>query len=461
MKVISIVGKDLKIILSDKKALAIIIVMPLILTLILSSALKGSMMEVGAGDIYKISIAVVKQYDGKRDQKKFDGVFRDSFVSPGTDKSLGKELETLGDDVDPEKIFFEDFLDSKEVSRIIEYRIEEKGRALELLRGGEISAVILLPEEFIYNMKVSLLTPFRNNVNIEVVTHPDRIINGQVVKSIAEAYSDVMSSAIAGKNTLIEAAMAYGLKGDNLAGVKTAMEKMSSEMGNIKIDIKDVIVEGRKKIGSFDYYSAAIMTMFMLFAASHGGRMLLEEKDNITYQRMIIAGTPKLSILAGKFFTVFVIALLQIGVMIMFSHFVLKVGWGNTPAVLYISLSAAFAVAGIGCALAAATYRAGNYKMADIFETAVLQTMALLGGSFFPIEVLPSMLQKLSFLSVNGIALRAYLRIMRGYGTAGVISNIMILSMIGILFILLSIFILKGDGGIRDVQHNKTEIAEA
>ncbi|HOE57474.1 MAG TPA: ABC transporter permease, partial [Bacillota bacterium] len=236
---------------------------------------------------------------------------------------------------------------------------------------------------------------------------------------------------------------------------------ISSAMENIKIDIGDVIVEGRKSIGSFDYYSAAMMTMFILFAASHGGRMLLEEKENITYQRMIIAGTPKLCILAGKFFTVFLIALLQMSIMITFSHFILKVRWGNTSAIIFISLSAAFAVAGIGCALAAATYRSGNYKMADFFETAVLQTMALLGGSFFPTEVLPSMLQKLSFLSINGVALKAYLKIMKGYGTADVISNIVLLSVVGVFFILLSLLILWKDGGMRDARYNKIETVKA
>ena len=461
MKVISIVKKDLKTILSDKKAMAIIIVMPLILILILSSALKGTIMGIGAGDMTRIDIAVVRQYDKHRDLKIFGEVLSNGFIARGMGKDLGEDLRASGDDVDPEEIFFTDFLGSKEVSKIIGYRIEEEDKALELLGSGEISAVVLLPDEFIYDMKINLLTPFRNNVDIKVLTHPDRTISGQVVKSVMEAYSDAMSSIIIGKNVLIETAMAHDLGGDGFKGMKDAMEGISSAMENIKIDIGDVIVEGRKSIGSFDYYSAAMMTMFILFAASHGGRMLLEEKENITYQRMIIAGTPKLCILAGKFFTVFLIALLQMSIMITFSHFILKVRWGNTSAIIFISLSAAFAVAGIGCALAAATYRSGNYKMADFFETAVLQTMALLGGSFFPTEVLPSMLQKLSFLSINGVALKAYLKIMKGYGTADVISNIVLLSVVGVFFILLSLLILWKDGGMRDARYNKIETVKA
>ena len=461
MKVISIIIKDLKTVLSDKKAMAIIIAMPLVLMVILSSALKGTFISGGVGDMTKVSIAVVKNYDRDKDSLIFEESLKSGFLSQGMGEQAAEELRTSSDDVDPEKIFLEDFLGSEDVAKIIAYRIEEEGRALELLDSGEVSAVVLLPDEFVYDMKINLLTPFRNKVDIRVLTHPDKSISGQVVQSIVEAYSDAMSSVVIGKNVLIEASMEHELGGDGFKGMKEAMEGISNAMESIRIDIDDVTVEGRKHIGSSDYYAAAMLTMFILFAASQGGRMLLEEKENVTYQRMIIAGTPRLGILAGKFFTVFLIALLQIGIMITFSHFALKVQWGSTIPVILISLSAAFAIAGIGGALAAATYKAGNYKMANIFETVILQTMALLGGSFFPIDIMPSIFQKLSVLSVNGIALKAYLKIMMGYGTAEVMSHIAILAVIGVLFALLSVLILREKGEIRNAQYNKIKTVKA
>ncbi len=462
MKVIRIITKDLKTILSDKKALAIILIMPLLLIIILSSALKDTFISGSTGDMTKVSIAVVKQYDRDTDSKRFDSTLSgNGFLVQGMGEEAAGELKTTGDDVDPEEIFLEDFLGSEELTKIIAYRIEEEGRALELLKSGEVSAVVLLPDNFIYNMKINLLTPFRNKVDIRVLTHPDRSISGKVVQSVMEAFSDAMSSIVIGKNVLIEAAMENNLGNDGFKGMKEAMDGITEVMESIRVDVANMTVEGRKHISSFDYYAVAMMTMFILFAASHGGKMLLEEKENITYQRMIIAGTPRLGILAGKFFTVFLIALLQIGIMISFSHFALKVQWGSTIPVILISLSAAFAIAGIGSALASATYRAGNYKMASIFETAVIQTMALLGGSFFPIDIMPSIFQKLSVLSVNGIALKAYLKIMMGYGTAEVMSHISILAVIGVLFSALSVLILREMGGMSDAQYNQIKTLKA
>lgn len=449
MKVISIIVKDMRTILSDRKALAIILLMPLILMVILSSALKGTFMSGDTGAVEKVYIAVVKQYDRAADIKMFENTLDRGLLGRSIGDKAAEELKAAGSEVDPEKLLLEDFLGSEEVSRIIGFRLEEETKANELLKSGEVSAVVLLPENFIYDMKMNLLTPFRNNVGIRVLTHPDRSISGQVVQSIMEAYTDAMTSVIIGKNVLIEASIEHELTEGGFKGMKEAMDGIKAVLEGIRTDIENIELEGRKQITSFEYYAVAMLTMFILFAAGHGGRMLLEEKDNMTYQRMIMAGTPKLGILAGKFFSVFLIALLQIGIMIAFSHFALKVNWGDAVSVLLISLTAAFAIAGIGGALAAATYRAGNYKMAGIFETVIIQSMALLGGSFFPVDIMPAILQKLSFLSVNGVALKAYLKIMKGYGTPGVAVHIAALAAVGIFFTVLSVLIFRDKEGLR------------
>jgi ABC-2 type transport system permease protein len=461
MKVISIISKDLKTILSDKKALATILIMPLVLMVILSSALRGSFMGGGDWSMNKVNIAVVKQYNKAEDAARFESSLTGGVLARGMGEKAAEELKISGEAVDPEKIFLEDFLGSQEVSKIIAFRVEEEGRALELLNSGKVYAVVLLPESFYYDMKVNLLTPFRNKVDIRVLTHPDHSISGQLVQSVMEAYTDAMGSVIIGKNVLVESALAHGLTAAGFSGMKEAMDGITEVMKNIRVSIDAIEVEGRRQISSFDYYSAAMLTMFILFAAGHGGRMLLEEKDNITYQRMIMAGTPRLSILAGKFFTVFLIALLQIGIMITFSRYVLKVQWGDSTAVLLISLSAAFATAGIGGALAAATFRAGNYKMANIFEAAVIQGMALVGGSYFPIEIMPSIFQKLSFLSINGVALKAYLKLMKGYGIEEVTIHIAALTAVGAFFLMLSLLLLGEKGGRRNAQYNEIKILKA
>lgn len=446
MKIASIIIKDLKAVLSDKQALAIMILMPMILMTILSFALKGSF-ATGEYDMDSVNIAVVKLYDAKNDSEMFEESLRDGLFS----KSIGEE--TLDDmisssgDADPEKIFFEDFLGSREVSRLVSYTVVDESRAMELLKSGEISAAVILPERFVYSMKYNLLTPFRNNVDLKVLVNPDRNIDGQVVNAVMKAYTDVISSVIIGKNVLIEEAMANGVS--DLKDIDDAVEKITSAMDEIEVNTADVAVEGKRSIKSADYYASAMMTMFILFAAGNGGRMLLEEKDNRTYQRMAVAGTDRFGILAGKFAVIFIIASVQIAVMILFSGFALKVYWGDLRATALVSAASSMAVAGLGSFVAAFTFKSGNYKMANAFDSVIIQVMALLGGSFFPLDVMPEAMQKLSFLSLNGIALKSYLKIMMGYGIQEIYVNVAILSAVGAVLLAAAVMLLSGKEAVK------------
>lgn len=442
MKIANIILKDLKIILSDKKALAIMILMPVILTTILSFALKGAFADSDNAVMERVNIAVVKKYDEKQDQANFEAALNSSFLSSGMDEKDINDLLESSDEITDE-IFFDDFLDSEKVSEFISYRIEEQDRALKLLNSNEISAVVILPEKFIYDMKMNFLTPLRNKINIEVLMHPDKSISGQIVKSLMDAYANAMSTVIIGKNVVIETAMANGAGSDSLSGMYELMEGMSSTMKSIGVNMDDVVLDGRKSVSSADYYTAGMMTMFILFAAGHGGRMLLEEKDNQTYQRMVVAGANKFEILAGKAITIFIIAIIQTVIMIVYSHFALRVQWGDRIAAAMISISAAVAVAGLGSFVGALTYRAGNYKMANIFESAIVQGMALLGGSFFPLDVMPEFMQRLSFLSLNGIALKAYLKVISGGNAKEVLGYISALTIMGAVFAILAVMILS------------------
>jgi len=83
MKIASIIIKDLKILLSDKKALAIMILMPIILTTILSMALKGSFATGDYVELKQINIAVVKKYDIEKDAAMFEANLNNSVLSNG------------------------------------------------------------------------------------------------------------------------------------------------------------------------------------------------------------------------------------------------------------------------------------------------------------------------------------------------------------------------------------------
>jgi ABC-2 type transport system permease protein len=175
---------------------------------------------------------------------------------------------------------------------------------------------------------------------------------------------------------------------------------------------------------------------------------------------MIIADITKTHVLAGKFFTVFLIASIQIIIMILFSYFALKVKWTDFSMVFLLSITSAFAVAGLGIFIGSLTYKMGNYKLANTFENVIIQIMALLGGSFFPVDLLPGIVQKFSFLSLNGVALKGFLKIILGYSLADISENILILAVTGALLTTLGIIIFSKEESA-NVKHSKITSVKA
>jgi len=453
MRVLDIIKKDLKILLSDKKALGIMIVMPIILTTILSFALKGSFMDTG-GNVKKISIAIVKEYDMDENIKDFQNTLKDSIIGNSLNQEDFEKILEAKDELDIEDLFINEFLEDKDVNKILNYSIMEKDKAVELLNKGEISGIIVLPENFIKDIYINFFTPFRNMIEIKVIGSPDSYLGYQIVETIMKVFSDTISSMIIAKNVFLETALEENIGVKSYEDMGIIIEEMGSELSKNPVTLNHTNLQGRKPISSFAYYSVAMTTMFVLFVAGYGSKTLLEEKNNITYQRMVIGGASKWKIVSGKFFTMLVIGLLQIFIMVIYSSLVLKVDWGNPLLIFLASFTISFSVSGIGIMVSALTFRAGNYKMANAFETAIIQFFALVGGSFFPVDLLPGFLRRLSNFVPNGIALKSLSRIMMGYGFGDIALNLFMLIVIGGIFTLIGIYILTLEWGWRHAKYN-------
>ena len=128
--------KDLKVLLSDKKGLMIFILMPIVLTTILSFALSGSFGDPGRMD--PIPVAIVKAYDAEKDEALFMETMQ---------KTLGStEAIEL---IDLEAIFFDTFLGDAEIQKIITPQIMSEADAFKALEEESVYAVVTLPEQFI------------------------------------------------------------------------------------------------------------------------------------------------------------------------------------------------------------------------------------------------------------------------------------------------------------------------
>lgn len=437
---INIILKDLKLMLSDKKELAAIILMPIILTTILSFALSGSFQEVGSQWI--MDIAIVKNYDLEEDQasfRNFAGSLEERF---GIEMDYGARQETLFSEFNPEKIFFEDFLGNDEMKKFIQYTLCTEEEAYKLLENKSIRSIVILPEQYVYNSYVNTFTTFRNNIDITVVSHPDMNYSRQITEEIISSFNNIMSSITISKNVYFEKASEYMSINEVVAGLEDFVKAIGTEPQDVNVAITDI--NQKNFINSFTYYSIAMMSMFILFSAGYGGKFILNEKIDNTYYRLMATGVGRRMIITGKFFMMFIMAIIQSTVLIVYSKIAFGINWINIPLLLLTMLLSCLAVASIGVLIIALTIRSNSYKTSDAFSNALVQVLALVGGSYLPLQILPKAVGQFGRLTPNGATLQTYIKILEGYGISEILPSLAVIMVNIVVMLILSGILLKG-----------------
>lgn len=457
IRIWEIIKKDFKIIASDRKALFIILAMPLLLTGILSMALKGSFQP--GGKTMAIPVALVVEGNETDDRERFLGLLRNSGMAENISQETVEDLETAVADLKPVPIFQDDFLGSEELASLIDLSVMTREAAEEALTDTTVHAVIILPKTFSYDMYVNLFTPFRNRMDVEVLGHPDYQYNLRIVQEVVGGFFQVMNTGIIEKNTLL----AVGAQLDRQAVVYEHMDEVLAgfEGGMENVKIENVRGIERIHIDSFTYYAAAMLAMFVLFTAGFGSRSLLTEKRDHTASRMQSAGVSMLEMLIGKWVMMLTLTVCQMTILFAVSRFAFGVKWTQPLGLIVTALFAGAAIASLGTMISVISYRSNNYKVANLFESVLVQVMALLGGSYIPLEVLPKGFGMVSPFTINGLTLDAILTLQRGFGWNQVAGIWLALAVIAALLLLVSLGIGKWKGGIRRANDTVAQIETA
>jgi ABC-2 type transport system permease protein len=298
-------------------------------------------------------------------------------------------------------------LDSKEVSEFLSYTVMDEAAANEKLANAEIDAVVTIPKGFNAGM-VNMMMGSGGDLQIDVVGAQNRTMESGIVASIVRAYTDTFCTLTADMDILIQTAMSSG------GMIQETMSKLDfesfmqnlSQQSDIRINMEGVAA--RKALSSFSYYSIAITCMFLLYAAGQGSTFLLTESQEKTLLRLTAAGVSTKKLLLGKSVAVFFLCIIQLIVLLGFSTLAFGIDWGDPLAFVLISVCVAISITGLGVLLMVLVYRAGNPSVGSVFQSVIAQVLALFGGSFLPLAVLPAFFSTVALFTPNGLAVMAY-----------------------------------------------------
>ncbi|MFZ3063397.1 MAG: ABC transporter permease [Actinomycetota bacterium] len=202
-------------------------------------------------------------------------------------------------------------------------------------------------------------------------------------------------------------------------------------------------VRGKQTLASGMAQGSMGFTMlFVMMALVIGARGILEERKVGTLGRLLTTPTSKLAVLSGKILQLFLQGVVQTTILILFGRFVFGVEWGNSVAGVVI-LMGAFILASTGLGIMFSALVRTPAQM-EALGTITVISMSMLGGAWWPIEIVPRYLQIAAKLIPTGWVMDGLTNmIVRGMGVQAAILPALVLLGFALLFFAVGLAFLR------------------
>lgn len=410
MKIWNIAANDLRIFLRDIPGLVYLILTPVIVIAIASFALSGMFTE---GEVEQFSIPIVVEDQGE---------VTDDLVSVLGDTEAIKLIETYTTDGGEEKSM------TKEQAELMV--VDKK-------------AAIIIPDGF--SEKV---TKGEDAEIIVLADAIDRVIPG-VVNDILSQYTAKLSMGNVVNEVGVTAVQSLTAATQQIHGVTidpTSEIKEIEEQSDYYIEHPPVQVvtekieksESTHETTPFESNVPGYAVMFVLLGTTAAATSLLEERERGTLRKLQTLPISKLSIFGGKMLSNFLRALFQMLVLFLVGHFVFGMWLGNSVVgLILLIIVTAFAATGLAMLIASVCKTRAQASGVSLL---VVLSMSALGGSWWPLYIVPEWLQNVANVTLTAWSMSAFNNLLiYGEGLVSILPSIAVLSGMGVVFLLLSI----------------------
>lgn len=383
--------KDVLIQVRDLKELALMLLMPMILIGILGLAL-GQFITGGPVQL-DIAAALVVEDDPTAGREEFTRRLAE------TDMPLPQRvaLTAAALTIQPQDMV-DALLTSPQLAELITVQELGADEAQVLLEADDVQAVITLPADFTAETLSAMLLG-EGGAAIEVAQSDASPLRAGIVNDVLTAFAREVS---------FQSALSQELQAPPPGTVTGAGT------------VEEVTVGAR--VPSTAFYTFGMATMFALFVAGSISSRAFLERTHHTFDRVLLSGARPLSFLLSKALAGAVIVFVQVAFLFVAATLLLGALRGQ-PASFWlgsagIAAALALAVGAFSALVTSLNFKANNQAMSTVFNSVGVTLLAVLGGSFFPVEESGSLLSIIGGWTPNGAALNGFLDAAKGFGLA-------------------------------------------
>jgi len=302
-----------------------------------------------------------------------------------------------------------DFIDLQEV--------EDIDTVKKNLEKGDYSTAIVIP----LNFSKDLLD--RKNTVIKILKAPSAGFESSTVYDAVYSYVNILNS-----NSSLIGTLEDSLKDKSSIGI--AMEKLMPDSISLETSpyVNTTNLEDVKKLNSKQYFFTSMLIFMSLFICLITAQGFIKEREDGTLKRLEAASLDISTLFTAKILCVFVLALVEITMIIGISS-LFGVKWaGNYMNLILVILLQSFTITGI-TAFFMGVFRQG--KILGVVFSLVTTLMACFGATFYPLMYSGGIARTLAEFTINYWMQLAYSGAILGKGINEFITPIVILLVTG------------------------------
>jgi ABC-2 type transport system permease protein len=289
---------------------------------------------------------------------------------------------------------------------LVETAYDERA-ARQLVADGKRAGAVIIPPDF------SAAIMSGQPATLELIVVPGGqttpLLEG-MVRGVTGGLSNVQTTVEVTISEVQRATGSYVVDYEGIAErvVATTMERL--EDPPVRARVTTVGGTEEEEFDIFDQVVPGYAVMFAMFGVLGGAGAILEEKERGTFKRLLIAPLPKAALLGGKLVAQFLVGVVQIALMFAFGTLLFHVSLGDSiPGLVLLTLATCWATTSLGLLLVAIIR---SRKQIHPITTLIILGSSAIGGSWFPLFMMPKPVQQVARVTLVAWAMEGYNRLM-------------------------------------------------
>ena len=315
----------------------------------------------------------------------------------------------------------------------------DEEEAMRSLADKEIGGVIIIPEDFTNSVSMG------ENKPVTVVGNGAMPLQVYIVKNIVQSASNLVTAAQGAINTIwhydTEAGLSYDERDERFN--EAVMDYMLAALARTSIFVSEDAVS-EYSVTPAEYFTAALIIVFMMFAGMPGMKMLVTERTSGITSRISAAPVRVWKVVLSKLLVSVMLLVIQFGIIIFMTSKIFNNYWGApVKDVLILFGGIILAVSAWSVFTASVSPTPAS---ADIIGNLGILLMAVLGGSIYPLTSMPEGIRRISVLTINRWAMDGFMVLFSGSSVTDTSTHALALSAAALALFAASALIMRFAG---------------